>query len=339
MRPPTVLVPLDARIGIVDEVRASTLELITLGRTLGRVDVVTLSAPSTAVLVTLSAYGVHLVHQAQLPTTLDSFAQRTTSVLGEVLTTAIRRVDADVLLAPNHVTGTEAAAVAAYKLAAGFVTDAAIACWDEQANGRVLRVTKRALSGQWLVDVEIATDPAVLTVAANSMTAAPAAVAGLATVEPLPVEVGALAATGVTVTGRQVREPSLSGRPELEQAALVVCGGRGTNGNFGPIFEIADTLGAAVGATRDVVFEGVFDRYIGQTGVTVSPRLYLGAGVSGAPHHRGGMESAAVIVAVNNDPDAPIFEFADFGVVGDLAAMLPAAAAQIAEYRAQRDSE
>ena len=337
MNAPTVLVPLDARTGIVDEVRPSTLELITLGRQLGRVDVITLSAPSLCALATLSAYGVHLVHQAQLPTSLDPLAHRTTRVMGEVLATAIRRVDADVLLTPNHVTFTEAAAIAAYRTGAGLVTNANGAKWVEGAggSGRLLRATKRALSGQWLVEADVATDPAILTVAANSVTAATAAVSGPATVEPLPVVVDAPAET---VTEREVRPASLSGRPELEQAALVVCGGRGTNGNLEPVFEIADALGAAVGATRDVVFDGGFDRYIGQTGVTVSPRLYLGAGVSGAPHHRGGMESAGVIVAVNNDPDAPIFEFADFGVVGDLAAVLPDAAARIREYKAQREA-
>jgi len=104
-----------------------------------------------------------------------------------------------------------------------------------------------------------------------------------------------------------------------------------------PVEDLADALGGAVGATRVVTDEGWIshETQVGQTGVTISPRLYIGAGVSGAVHHRGGMQASEVIVAVNDDADAPIFEFADFGVVGDLFTVLPQAAAGIRRLKAQ----
>jgi electron transfer flavoprotein alpha subunit len=173
------------------------------------------------------------------------------------------------------------------------------------------------------------TDVAVLTVRANAVVPEPAPGPVSTDVEGLSVDVDA---PTVRVVSRTPKEHT-AGRPTLEEAAVVVAGGRGTNGDFGPVTELADALGAAVGATRDAVFEGWFDQYIGQTGVTIAPRLYVAAGISGAPHHRGGMQASQVVVAVNNDPEAPIFEISDFAVVGDLADVLPQAAAAIRAHR------
>ena len=119
--------------------------------------------------------------------------------------------------------------------------------------------------------------------------------------------------------------------PDLGSASIVVVGGRGTEGDFSVVEELADVLGGAVGATRVATDEGWIghDAQIGQTGVTIAPRLYVGVGVSGAVHHRGGMQASGTIVAVNSDPDAPIFEIADFGVIGDLFTVVPQAAAEI----------
>ncbi|GAB3217982.1 hypothetical protein GCM10027586_10990 [Kineococcus gypseus] len=124
-------------------------------------------------------------------------------------------------------------------------------------------------------------------------------------------------------------------RPALAEAEVVVVGGRGTDGDFAPVEELADVLGGAVGATRVATDEGWIghEAQVGQTGVTISPRLYVGAGVSGAVHHRGGMDASVTVVAVNEDPDAPIFEFADYGVVGDLTEVLPALSAEIRRRR------
>ncbi|CRH93978.1 Electron transfer flavoprotein large subunit [Chlamydia trachomatis] len=124
----------------------------------------------------------------------------------------------------------------------------------------------------------------------------------------------------------------------LTEASTVVVAGRGTNGDVNIVNELADELGAAVGATRVVCDEGWAPRtmQIGQTGLSVSPNLYIGLGVSGAIHHTVGMQSSAHIVAVCDDPDAPIFEIADFGVVGDMFEVIPAA---LEEIKKARDAE
>jgi electron transfer flavoprotein alpha subunit len=127
-----------------------------------------------------------------------------------------------------------------------------------------------------------------------------------------------------------------TGRAELTEAAIVVSGGRGTGGSFEPVEELADALGAAVGASRAAVDSGwkPHSYQIGQTGKTVSPQLYIAAGISGAIQHRAGMQTSKTIVAVNKDEEAPIFELVDFGVVGDLHTVLPAVTEEVKQRKA-----
>ncbi|MHA7134671.1 electron transfer flavoprotein subunit alpha/FixB family protein [Oerskovia turbata] len=310
------------------QLRSSALELLTIARSLGRPKAVTLGSPSVTTLAQLGAYGVDTVLQAELPTSLGKDAAHLTAVVSQTLATAVRRAHVDIVLLSATFPNKEAAARLAYALGAGLVIDAAAVRVED---GKVVG-GKRVFAGSWDTSCEVLTEQAVFTVRANSVVPAPAETSVETEVIGFPVDVPA-GATVVTVVSREEKPVVEGGRPTLAEAAAVVAGGRGTDGDFGPVEELADVLGAAVGATRDAVYEGWFDTFIGQTGVTIAPRLYIGAGISGAPHHRGGMQASQVIVAVNNDSDCPLFEIADFAVVGDLAEVLPQAAQVLREHK------
>jgi len=329
----TVLVLLESPTAEVTEVKPAVLELITAGRALGRVDVVTLGAPTVGVLATLGSYGVEQVHQAELPANVPTEAQRLTEVLAAVLVEAVNRIHADLLLVPTTFIAREAAAVAAARLGAGFVAHALTITSATEgtepgiavATDAKFRSTTLAFAGSWFVEMELSTDPAVVALQPGGVTPEPATAATQPQIYPLPVP----AATPlVQVISRELK-PHDTGRPDLAGAAIVVAGGRGVNGDMAPVFELADALGAAVGATRDIAFEGLLAEYVGTTGITVAPTLYIAAGISGSPYHVGGMRSSRYVISVNNDDDAPIKEISDLFIVGDLAAVLPAAAQKL----------
>ncbi len=224
--------------------------------------------------------------------------------------------------------GKDVAARVAVRLNAGIIPDATKVSVD----GGTVSAVQTVFAGRFQATSQVLRAPAVVTMRPNA-TSAEAAPAS-ASVESVDVAVSD-AAKGAKVDSR---EPKVSsGRPELTDAAMVVAGGRGVGSEdgFGVIEKTADALGAAVGASRTVTDQhwAPHELQVGQTGKTVAPSLYLAAGISGAIQHRAGMQSSKTIVVVNKDAKAPLFQIADFGVVGDLHAVLPALVDEVAKRK------
>jgi electron transfer flavoprotein alpha subunit len=223
------------------------------------------------------------------------------------------------LLITSSANGKEIAARVAVKTNSGIITDAVGVDKD-------LITTQSVFGGSTTVHSAVTTGVPVITLRANSIE--PIAATSNPTVEEFAVNISA-AAKLATITS--ATEAVKGGRPELTEAAIVVSGGRGTNGDFKPVEALADALGAAVGASRAATDAGWYphSHQVGQTGKTVSPQLYVAAGISGAIQHRAGMQTSKTIVAINKDPEAPILEIADFAVIGDLFNVLPQATQKI----------
>ena len=190
--------------------------------------------------------------------------------------------------------------------------------------------TQSVFAGSYTVQAKVTQGTPIITVKPNS--AAPEESEGAAAKEDFAATISD-SAKKAKIVASQPRKAS--GRPELTEAAIVVSGGRGTGGDFSEVEGFADSLGAAVGASRAAVDSGWIPHafQIGQTGKVVSPQLYVANGISGAIQHRAGMQTSKTIVAVNKDEEAPIFELVDFGVVGDLHTVLPAATEEITKRK------
>lgn len=309
--------------------RTTVLELLTIARGLGTVHGAWVApagspasaGPDDATLAQLGEHGVEAVHVLDL----DAADVRLSPVVAEGLTALADGTGASALLLTSSFENKEVAARVAVAARAGVVVDASGAEVDDQ--GRVV-AAKTVFAGTWNTRCAVRTPLAVVALKANSVQPVPADAAAVPTLTRHAVEVSPAASRASVV---EHTERVASDRPALGEAQVVVVGGRGTNGDFSAVEELADVLGGAVGATRVATDEGWIghDAQIGQTGVTIAPKLYIGAGVSGAVHHRGGMQSSGTIVAVNSDPESPIFEIADYGIVGDLFTVLPQAAAEL----------
>lgn len=237
------------------------------------------------------------------------------------LVAALEASGAGAVLYPADPFITDVVGRAAIRVDGGVITDAV----DLSLDGDTLQVTKPIFGGDMISTAHVVGDrPQFVGVKANAFAEADTG-GGAPEVVTLDVSLDD-AATRAKVL--DVVEAESAGRPEMTEAPIIVAGGRGLGdaSGFELIERLADALGAAVGASRAATDAGWYphQHQIGQTGKTVSPQLYLGAGISGAIQHRAGMQTSQTIVAVNKDPEAPIFSIADFGVVGDLYKVIPA---------------
>jgi len=293
-------------------------ELLALAAGLGT-PVAAVAAPGADAAAGLGAHGAATVY-----TGTDGAGELLVAGKAAFVAAAARAADAAAVLLPNTLEGKEIAARVGIKLSSGVITDAVGIAPD-------LTVTKPVLAGSYTVTARAVSGIPVVTVKPNSID--PAEPTGGAP-EVVALDAGETG-PAARITGTAAKPAS--GRPALQEARIVVAGGRGTDGDFGPVEELADALGGAVGASRAATDAGWIghDAQVGQTGTTVSPQLYVSAGISGAIQQKAGMQTSTVIVAVNKDEDAPVFEIADFGIVGDLATVLPQAAAEIRRRRGE----
>ncbi len=293
-------------------VKKVTAELITAARALGEPSAVVVAAPGTTAGLAddLKAAGAAKIYVAES----DDVENYLLTPKVDVLAALVEQVaPAGVLLAANA-DGKEIAGRLAARIGSGLLTDVI----EVQAGGKGIH---SIFGGAFTVEAQVTADTPIITLRPGAVDAEPADGAG----EQVTVEVPAPAENATKITKR---EPAVAGdRPELTEASVVVAGGRGVGSaeKFSVVEELADSIGAAVGASRAAVDSGYYPGQfqIGQTGKTVSPQLYIALGISGAIQHRAGMQTSKTIVAVNKDEEAPIFEIADLGVVGDLFNVTP----------------
>jgi electron transfer flavoprotein alpha subunit len=280
------------------------LELLTLARRLGDPVAVVFGEADETVTKALAEYGAIRVLSVSDPAINDYLVAPKAEALEQIAET----VRPAAILITSTPEGKEIAGRLAVKLESGLITDAT----DVAADGTT---TQSVFAGNWTVTAAVTHGVPVITVKPNAVT--PEAAPTEPATAQIEVSISDAAKTARIVSSEPKQS---SGRPELTEAAVVVSGGRGTGGNFAEVEELADLLGGAVGASRAAVDAGWYPYayQIGQTGKTVSPQLYIAAGISGAIQHRAGMQTSKAIVAVNKDAEAPIFALADLGVVGDL---------------------
>ena len=300
-------------------VKKVTLEMLTIARTLGTPSAVVLGGAGAAeqFAAKLGEYGAEKIYAGEGDEVDGYLVAPKATVLAEL----VKSVQPAAVLLASTQEGKEIAGRLAVKLDNGLLTDAVAVDADGTA-------TQAIFAGSGVVKSKVTRGLPIVTIRPNSITPSPAAASPA--VEQLTVQ--ASEADKLTKVVERVAEKKGS-RPELTEASIVVSGGRGVGNadNFKLVEELADLLGGAVGASRAAVDSGFYPHQfqVGQTGKTVSPQLYVALGISGAIQHRAGMQTSKTIVAVNKDPEAPIFDLADYGVVGDLFKVVPQAAEEI----------
>lgn len=293
-------------------VKKVSTELITAARTLGEPAAVVTGPAGTAekLASALTAAGAEKIYVAESDDVDGFLVTPKVDVLAGLVETA---GPAAVIVAATA-EGKEVSGRLAARIGSGLLVDVI----GINADGSAVH---SIFGGAFTVDAKATGDVPVISVRPGAIEAAPQAGAGEQVVVAVPAQEEGV----VKVTAR---EPIVGGdRPELTEAGIVVSGGRGVGSadKFSVVEELADSLGAAVGASRAAVDSGYYPGQfqVGQTGKTVSPQLYIALGISGAIQHRAGMQTSKTIVAVNKDEEAPIFEIADYGIVGDLFNVAP----------------
>ncbi len=295
-----------------DALKKVTSELITAARVVGEPSAVVIGKPGTAdpLIDGLKAAGAAKIYVAES----DDAENYLITPYVDVLASLVESVAPAAVLLSSSADGKEIAGRLAARIGSGVLSDVV----DVKEGGKGIH---SIFGGAYTVEAQATGELPVITLRAGSVDAQPSDGAG----EVVNIEVPAQAENATKIIKR---EPAVAGdRPELTEATVVVSGGRGVGSaeNFHVVEELADSLGAAVGASRAAVDSGYYPGQfqVGQTGKTVSPQLYIALGISGAIQHRAGMQTSKTIIAVNKDEEAPIFEIADLGIVGDLFKVAP----------------
>ena len=305
--------------------KLTSLEAVTLGRELknqigGDLSVAIIGAKSSNLSSEFKQYGVDKLYIAESEELNYYDGER----YSDILTEAVLKAQPSVLIVIASAMGKDIAPRVASSLDAGLAMD----CTGvEVIDGKII-ATRPVYAGKALVKIRIDSDLQILVIRPNVF---PQETEGNTDPEVVTLQIGE--------KKNPVSEVQhIKGeRPELTEASIIVSGGRGVGGpeNFHVTEELADVLGAAVGASRAVVDAGwrPHSEQVGQTGKTVSPNLYIACGISGAIQHLAGMSSSKVIVAINKDPEAPIFKVATYGIVGDLFEVVPKMVEAIKELK------
>ena len=297
--------------------KKATLHAITAGKDLAQktgaqLHLAVLAENPSSLAEQLKPYGPTVIHTVASP----SFAHYVAESFAPAVAALASSIGADFVGAAATAQGRDLIPRVAARLKAAMASDVLAF----SGSGSDVHFTRPMWAGSVIADVKLKTPVKAFTIRTTEFSQVePGGSASEVKAFPPPADVSSSPTRFVSF------DEVKSARPELTEASVVVSGGRGTKGDFKEIEALADELGAAVGASRAVVDAGWVpnDLQVGQTGKVVAPKLYIAAGISGAIQHLAGMKGSKVIVAINKDPEAPIFQVADYGIVADLFKVLP----------------